>query len=61
MMACLLMNAEQIFNTKELINRLYETSKRIISLQDNKSLYLIVLQFVVILLEIFLIQIEQLL
>lgn len=35
MTACLLMNANHTFNTKELINKLYETSKHIISSQDN--------------------------
>ena len=35
MVACLLMNAEHTYNTKELITKLYETSKRIISLQDS--------------------------
>lgn len=35
MIACLLMNAEHTYNTKELITKLYETSKRIIRLQDD--------------------------
>lgn len=37
MMACLLMNAFQTNTTKELITKLYETSKKIISTQDNKD------------------------
>lgn len=38
MMACFLMNAIQSNTTKELITKLYETSKKIISLQDNKDM-----------------------
>lgn len=38
MIACLLMFADQVNNTKELITKLYETSKKIISLQDNKEM-----------------------
>ena len=39
MIACLLMNATECANTKELIKKLYETSKKIIALQneDNKA------------------------
>ena len=37
MMACLLMNAFQTNTTKELITKLYETSKKIIELQDDKD------------------------
>lgn len=37
MMACLLMYANQTNSTKELITKLYETSKRIIDLQDKDS------------------------
>jgi len=37
MVAAFLMNATNCNNTKELITKLYETSKRIIELQDNKD------------------------
>ena len=39
MMAALLMNATNVNSTKELITKLYETSKRIIDLQDNKDVF----------------------
>ena len=38
MVAALLMFANQTNNTKELITKLYDTSKNIISLQDNKEM-----------------------
>lgn len=37
MIACLLMNAMECNNTKELITKLYDTSKRIIKLQDDDT------------------------
>lgn len=37
MIACLLMNATECTNTKELIKKLYDTSKRIIALQDEEN------------------------
>lgn len=39
MIAALLMHATNVNNTKELITKLYETSKRIIELQDNRDVF----------------------